>query len=621
MADSHREEIAKLETLYANNPEGRVFTHLAEAYRKAGELERAREILEDGLRRHNDYSSAHVVLGRVLTDQGDPDGAAGAFRRVLELDRHNLVALRSLGEISAGAGRTDEALHYYRELLSLDPSDEVLRGTVRGLEERRAEPPQEAFAPAAPAYAEVPAEPEPAGEPLPEPSGEPPAFAAGEPVPGEPARAPFEPFQAESEPAPPEFAAGPAVPFFPDAAVEPADEEGPPSTEPAAGAVSENWEEDVGIELEPMPGDLAALADDTPGFDRVEGLETSAAEDAWAVTSEWLAQPPIDPLASGLDLGIEGEELGRVELPASDLELTEPPGDDLTPFDTPSGRLDLASEEPGDSTPFDVLDTADAADVPPEAVFGATGRAEGLEIDVGPATAEFGGPAAPAGFETWQDAEPEDEAGELVTETMAELYFAQGAYGRAADVYRSLLADRPDDARLQERLADAESRAEAPFGGEEEERGEGWLEGVESAWTGGGGVAGAETTPYAWAEPSADEAPAGPRVGEYFRALLTWRPEGAAGQAVVEPAAETAPAGAEHLAYEAAETEAPAYLPIEALEERHGEVDATSAEPWDEPVVAPELPEAASVAGAEEDGTDDDEDLEMFRSWLQSLRK
>ena len=33
MAESNRDEIAKLESMYAANPEGRVFTHLAEAYR------------------------------------------------------------------------------------------------------------------------------------------------------------------------------------------------------------------------------------------------------------------------------------------------------------------------------------------------------------------------------------------------------------------------------------------------------------------------------------------------------------------------------------------------------------------------------------------------------------
>ena len=77
MAESHRDEIAKLEALYASNPDGRVFTHLAEAYRRAGELDRAREILDRGLERHPDYPSAHVVLGRVYTDLGrDADAAS-----------------------------------------------------------------------------------------------------------------------------------------------------------------------------------------------------------------------------------------------------------------------------------------------------------------------------------------------------------------------------------------------------------------------------------------------------------------------------------------------------------------------------------------------------------------
>ena len=620
MADSHREEIAKLETLYANNPEGRVFTHLAEAYRKAGELGRAREILEDGLRRHSDYSSAHVVLGRVLADQGDPDGATAAFRRVLELDRHNLVALRSLGEISSGSGRTDEALHYYRELLSLDPSDERLRGTVRGLEERR-----EAQAAAAAAPPEGPpfaAEEGPAfaEEPAPEPSAEPPAVVAGEPIPNEP-----EPADLDAET---------AVPPTPDAV-----EVEPPSGDFArpAEAFSRNWEEDVGIELEPMPGDLASLAGETAA--ETAGREESGepAEPEWAVSGEWLGEPPVDPLASGLDLGIEGEEFGRVELPVSDLELTEPAGDDLTPFDMPAGSLDLAPDEPGEPTPFAVLDTADDAGFPPEIGYGAVGATEGFDIDVGPATPEFGGPvefgesadAAVPPAEWTEEASPARTEGELVTETMAELYFAQGAYARAADVYRSLLRDRPGDLRLEQRLADAESLASPAEAAStfEEDAGEAWLEGVESAWTGGGGVAGGETTPYAWAEPRVDEAPAGPVVGEYFRGLLAWRP--GAGHAVTSPSGmapaegegESADAG--EMAYSAAETEAPAYLPMDALEEQAGDVEATTAEPWgaSEPVRPPELPEAASAAGTEEDGPDDDEDLEMFRSWLQSLRK
>src|SRR5687768_16913955 len=155
MADSNREEIAKLEALYANNPGGRIFTHLAEAYRKAGELDRARAILESGITRHPDYASAHVVLGRVLIDQGSLENAAMEFRRVLELDPENRVALRSLGDI-ARSSDPENALDHYRHLSSLDPTDEELANTIANLESQVA----------ASAAAEPVEEPEPAGSEL-----------------------------------------------------------------------------------------------------------------------------------------------------------------------------------------------------------------------------------------------------------------------------------------------------------------------------------------------------------------------------------------------------------------------------------------------------------------------
>src|SRR5688572_19114447 len=141
MAESNREEIAKLEALYANNPGGRVFTHLAEAYRKAGELDRARAILESGITRHPDYASAHVVLGRVLIDQGSLEIAATEFRRVLELDPENRVALRSLGDIARNSD-PENALEHYRHLRSLDPADDDLANTIANLESQLAAAPE-----------------------------------------------------------------------------------------------------------------------------------------------------------------------------------------------------------------------------------------------------------------------------------------------------------------------------------------------------------------------------------------------------------------------------------------------------------------------------------------------
>lgn len=135
MSESHREEIAKLEALYAGNPGGRVFVHLAEALRKAGEHARAESILAEGLARHADSASGYVVLGRVMADMGNAAEAETAFRRVLELDGGNLVALRWLGDLAREGGRPAEALGHYRELLARSPSSADVEYLVREVEE------------------------------------------------------------------------------------------------------------------------------------------------------------------------------------------------------------------------------------------------------------------------------------------------------------------------------------------------------------------------------------------------------------------------------------------------------------------------------------------------------
>jgi tetratricopeptide (TPR) repeat protein len=620
MADP-REEIAKLESLYANNPEGRVFTHLAEAYRKSGELERAREILDDGLRRHSDYSSAHVVLGRVLADMGQTDGATAAFRRVLELDRHNLVALQSLGEIATVTGRTQEALHYYRELLSVDPSDERLRGTVRDLEERRdaelsappAEPVEEsadtgagAILSGAPAAERV--EAEEAIEP-------PEAAVSWSPEPVAPPRG-FEWSASEAVGSPGETddlaAAGP----------EPIDVPGLETGWPALEASSageaepieavrpEDWEEAVGIELEPLPGDLGALTG--------EAGDRAAAED-----------PGLEPILGDLG-GLTGDEVAEDDLgPARQWAAATEWVEDTAAFDFTAG--DVAFEEtPVTTDAFGLDEGTGGFDLTPETAQEQAWPADLTEPTGTPedATAELRAPEAPP---AWAEATARGaaEGGELVTETMAELYFSQGFYGRAVDVYRSLLDERPEDARLADRLREAEAALDdgssaADPGDSPPEPGDVWLEGIASVWTGAGGVAGGETTPYAWAEAGADEEPAGPPTGDFLRSLLSWRPS--TEWAAPAPAAGAADPG--DVAWAAAEPEAPtAYDDSDVPElELHADMEAPDdGEPaarWgDEPAMALELPDAASIAGADDDVSDDDEDLEMFRSWLQSLKK
>ncbi|HKJ92225.1 MAG TPA: tetratricopeptide repeat protein [Longimicrobiales bacterium] len=614
MAETHRDDIAKLETLYAENPAGRVFIHLAEAYRRSGELDRALGVLEDGISRYPEDSSAQVVLGRVFQDQQQDEEASEAFRRVLELDAHNLVALRGLGDLAYRAGRRAAALAYYERLAELEPPDDELEGLIEGLQSGAIEP----------GHAEPPAPP-----------------ASPEAAPGAGAAATVDRSEEWSGPQAVDFAGGSLGPG------------GTGEAGPGAGAAEAVPDERAATdEIAPAEGEVpedAMVEPPVTPAGEVPAAEEPVAEEPWtsAATSSVEtagagAEPPEaspEPPVGGLEgLETEGELRGAEGMEqVEELEVTE--------------------------TDFREASAVDA-DALPE-----VGGMEGLE------TAGSVPQGAPSGVESyappraWTDPggdEAEDEDVEVAptvfTETMARVYARQGLYDRAADVYRELLRQRPGDAGLAARLAEmeeqerqagalaggadagagAESGAEeaaepfepetpatsayeeatpaAPYeedapegveaeageqeaeplpflddlpvsqpgearepttapGAASEEEGV-WdastesAEAVEAVWTGAGGAVAGEETPYSWTEPEEERRAAGEAIRSYLQRLTGWAP------GVVSAAPS----------------------PADALEAPSPEADA------------PDAP--ASSEPAEED-----DDLNMFRAWLESLKR
>ena len=86
MADTARDEITRLEQEFEKDPEGRLFVHLAEAYRKSGELERALDLLEQGLEQHGDSVSARLVLAQVHAEMGNGENARAVWEAVVRQD-------------------------------------------------------------------------------------------------------------------------------------------------------------------------------------------------------------------------------------------------------------------------------------------------------------------------------------------------------------------------------------------------------------------------------------------------------------------------------------------------------------------------------------------------------
>jgi tetratricopeptide (TPR) repeat protein len=128
------DEIRRFEEQYQRQPESLVFARLADAYRKAGDPEKALSVLDDGLLRHPDYPSGHIVRARALRDLGRVDETLKSFRRVLELDGANLVAIRELAGLADERGDTGEARHWYERLAHIDPADPEVRHRLAELE-------------------------------------------------------------------------------------------------------------------------------------------------------------------------------------------------------------------------------------------------------------------------------------------------------------------------------------------------------------------------------------------------------------------------------------------------------------------------------------------------------
>ncbi len=114
-------EIEKLEHRYNENPKGRNFAPLADAYRKAGQVDLAIDLCRKGLELHPDYISAHIVYGRCLLDKKDDPAAEVMFRKVLSLDPENVLALKMLADVAGRTGRLDLAVEWLAKLLAVDP--------------------------------------------------------------------------------------------------------------------------------------------------------------------------------------------------------------------------------------------------------------------------------------------------------------------------------------------------------------------------------------------------------------------------------------------------------------------------------------------------------------------
>ena len=90
------QQIAHFESRLRLDPQSRVFLPLADLYRRSGELEHARDLLERGLGTHPRFVAARAALGLVQVQLGQTDAARASLDQVLAVDPDNVLALEVL---------------------------------------------------------------------------------------------------------------------------------------------------------------------------------------------------------------------------------------------------------------------------------------------------------------------------------------------------------------------------------------------------------------------------------------------------------------------------------------------------------------------------------------------
>lgn len=213
--------------------------------------------------------------------------------------------------------------------------------------------------------------------------------------------------------------------------------------------------------------EVSAGAEHAPGFPDA-GLSDNMFFDSGPMPAE--PQKTADALdfpAPEVPLGEQTETVSADDRASEALFFDAEPVEATAELRTPQ---DLNAAEESTPATLDVPESGQGSSVPEEAASG------GLLFDVEPdETALLSAHAGDSGQDVAVDGEAAlfgealPEADDFTTDTLAELYIAQGFYEKAIEIYERMLADRPNSKLLRDKLANV--RAMGSASGTDEEQG------------------------------------------------------------------------------------------------------------------------------------------------------
>ncbi|HYL54755.1 MAG TPA: tetratricopeptide repeat protein [Gemmatimonadales bacterium] len=159
------DEIKKLSSQLAQDPDSLVFLRLAELLRHKGQLDSAHRVAVTGLERHPHLADAHDLYARILADKHDYERAFDEWDMALRIAPTHIGALKGLAFLYFKVGDVEQAAAHLEAAQRAAPDDQ---GVAQALAlARGGQVPQDTpGTPPAPAAAPSPS-PSPVEEPLP----------------------------------------------------------------------------------------------------------------------------------------------------------------------------------------------------------------------------------------------------------------------------------------------------------------------------------------------------------------------------------------------------------------------------------------------------------------------
>jgi predicted regulator of Ras-like GTPase activity (Roadblock/LC7/MglB family)/thioredoxin-like negative regulator of GroEL len=117
------ERIEKCQKILAQHPESQIFAALSEAYRKKGDLEKAKHICSQGLSIHPNYGSAHLVMAKIDLDQKLYQEAEVELMLAVQVDGMTRTTELLLSQILIQKGQKKEAEAILERLSHIDPDN------------------------------------------------------------------------------------------------------------------------------------------------------------------------------------------------------------------------------------------------------------------------------------------------------------------------------------------------------------------------------------------------------------------------------------------------------------------------------------------------------------------